>query len=382
MLGEVTMINRFVLCLASGVLCLASCVKAEEVNQPAKFSHTHSETGFIKGHSWGWVGLKGQYLGDAPAESMKKMTETGANWICISFAGYMNDANTPSISWGDNEPCMVTDAEIRRSIELARQNKLKIILKPTVNCKDGTWRGYIDFRTADGKTDTAAWDKWWDDFGRFLLHYAKIAEETKCDMLCLGCEMSTTERFKDRWRSLIADIRKEYKGAITYNANHGNEDKVQWWDAVDIIGMSGYYPVGTDDVGKAMQDLSKVPPENSTVDALKKRWAPIKQKLRYVSKRFDRPVFFIEIGVCSARGNSAAPWTHPQKDVAYDADEQARFYQAVIETFWDEPWFFGFAWWDWPTPLYTPEEAKTDTGFCIFGKPAEQIVRQWYAKPR
>ncbi len=371
------MIRRLLICLL-----VASFCKAAEVNSPAGFTHRSSPTGFIKGFSWGWTGERGQYLGDSPVESMKKMTETGANWICISFAGLMDGPNTPTISWGDNEPCMVTDAEIRRAIDLARQNKLKIILKPTVNVKDGTWRGYIDFRTADGKTDTAAWDKWWGDFGKFLIHYAKIAEETKCEMLCLGCEMGTTERFVKEWRDEIAEVRKVYTGAITYNANHGNEDKVRWWDAVDIIGMSGYYPVGTDDVGKAMQDLSKVPPEDSTVEALKKRWVPIKQKLRYVSRRFDRPLFFIEIGVCSARGFSAAPWTHPQKDVAYDADEQARFYQAVIETFWDEPWFFGFAWWDWPTPLYTLEDAKTDTGFCIYGKPAERIVRQWYAKPR
>ncbi len=376
------MIRRFAFCLLTSVLCLLSSVRAVEASQLSEFTHTNSPTGFIKGHSWGWTGARGQYLGDAPVESMKKMAETNANWVCIAFAGLMDEPNDPHISWGDSDPCIVTDAELRRSIELARENNLKIILKPTVNVKDGTWRGYIDFRTAEGRLDTAAWDEWWVSFGKFLIHYAKIAEETKCEMLCLGCEMGTTETFVQKWRDVIAEIRKVYSGAITYNANHGNETKVQWWDAVDIIGMSGYYPVGTDDLGKAMQDLSKVPPEDSSVEALKKRWAPIRQKLKYISKRFDKPLFFIEIGVCSARGFSAAPWTHPQKDAAYDADEQARFYQAVIETFWDEPWFFGFAWWDWPTPLYAPEDAKTDTGFCIYGKPAERIVREWYAKPR
>jgi hypothetical protein len=376
------MFKRAAFCLLSFVICFPLAGFAAEVNSPAAFTHTSSPTGFIKGFSWGWTGTRGQYLGDAPVESMKKMTETGANWICIAFAGLMDEPNDPRISWGDNEPCMVTDAEVRRAIELARQNNLKIILKPTVDVRDGTWRGYIDFRTAEGRTNTAAWNKWWGYFGKFLIHYAKIAEDTKCEMLCLGCEMGTTERFVKEWRDVIAEVRKVYKGAITYNANHGNEDKVRWWDAVDIIGMSGYYPVGTDDVGKAMQDLSKVPPEDSTVEALKKRWAPIKMKLRYVSRRFDRPLFFIEIGVCSARGFSAAPWTHPQKDAAYDGQEQARFYQAVIEMFWDEPWFFGFAWWDWPTPLYSLGDAKTDTGFSIYGKPAEKTVRQWYAKPR
>jgi hypothetical protein len=375
------MIKRFVLCLLTSVFCFVSSVFAAEVNQPSKYSHTHSETGFIKGVSWGWPGERGEYSGPNAVDSMKKMTETGANWVCISFAGEMMKPNDTNILWGEDDPCMVTDNEIRRAIELARKNNLKIILKPVVNVRDGTWRGFIQFKNPDGKTvDVNAWGQWWDSFNRFILHYAQIAKETNCEMLCLGCEMGTTEPFIDRWRNLIADVRKVYMGAITYNANHGNEEKVRWWDAVDIIGMSGYYPVGAD-MNKPNDDPCKVPNDNS-VEGMKKRWAPIKQRLKSVSERVNRPVFFIEIGVCSAKGNTSIPWQHPDKNAVYDADEQARFYQAVLEAFWDEPWFFGFAWWDWPANLYSLEDAKTDTGFCIYGKPAEKVVKEWYRKPR
>ena len=373
-------------CMLASLVALPSIAYESEKTTPkiqsSGFTHTHSPTGFIKGHSWGWTGSKGQYLGDGPVESMKKLAETNANWVCIAFAGEMNKPNEPNILWADNNPNMVTDDEIRRAIELARRNNLKTILKPTINVRDGTWRSWIKFQNSQGKPDKQAWEKWWVDFRGFLLHYAKIAQESNCEMLCLGCEMGSTEQFEKNWRDVIAEVRKVYSGIITYNANHGNEDKVTWWDAVDIIGMSGYYPVGSDDVGLALKDLSKVGLEASSVKAIKKRWIPIKRKLKYVSKRFDRPLFFIEIGVCSAKGFSAAPWTHPQKDAPYDAEEQQRFYQAAFEMFWDEPWFFGFVWWDWPATLYQLENAQKDTGFCIYGKPAEQIVSQWYAKPR
>jgi len=382
------MIKRFILCLLTSVLCLGSFVQAAEVNQPfdsaqgrpSKYTHTSSPTGFIKGHSWGWPGVRGDYSGPNAVDSMKKLAETNANWVCISFAGEMMKSNEPNIFWADDDPCMATDAEIRRAIDLARQNNMKIILKPVVNVRDGTWRGFIDFRMPDNKSDANAWDKWFADFDKFLLHYAKIAQETKCEMFCLGCEMSTTEKFMNNWRSVVADVRKVYTGAITYNANHGNEEKVRWWDAVDVIGMSGYYPVGAD-MNKPNDDPCKVP-NDSSVEGMKKRWTPIKQKLKYVSKQANRPVFFIEIGVCSAKGNTSIPWQHPDKNAVYDADEQARFYQAVLEAFWYEPWFFGFAWWDWPANLYSLEDAKTDTGFCIYGKPAEKVVKEWYSKPR
>jgi hypothetical protein len=202
-------------------------------------------------------------------------------------------------------------------------------------------------------------------------------------MICLGCEMGSTEKFEGRWRSLIAEIRQIYHGAITYDVNHGMENNVKWWDAVDVISISAYYPVGTDDVMIALKDdLSKVPPSDTSIEAMKRRWKPYKEKLRKLSKKHDRPIFFIEQGVCSAQGFVAAPWTHHQPGAVYDADEQRRYYQATIETFWDEPWFIGFTWWAWPPSLYTLEEAKTHTGFCVYGKPAEQVIKQWHAKPR
>jgi hypothetical protein len=355
-----------------------------------KFTHTHSPTGFIKGHSWGFPGLRGQYLGDAPAESMKKMADTGANWVCICFAGEMNKPNEPHIFWADSDPCMVTDDEILRAISLARQNNLKIILKPMVEVRDHTWRALIKFKTAEGKPvpstvegdDTQAWDKWWSDFRQFLLHYAKIAEQTKCEVFSLGCEMGSTERQEDKWRSLIAEIRKVYSGAITYDTNHDEENRLTWWDAVDIISISGYYPIGTGKLAKAATDPNEVPPSENSVESLKLKWKPIKERLRRISQRHDRPILFIEIGVCSVRNGSSIPWNHPDPNLFYDADEQSRYYQATIETFWDEPWFIGFTWWDWPDHLYSLEQAKSNTGFCIYGKPAEQVVRQWYAKPR
>jgi hypothetical protein len=349
----------------------------------SKFKHTYSPTGFIKGFSWGWSGWKGQYLGSGPVDSMKKLADTGSNWVCISFGTEMEKPNEPPITWSDANPRMVSDDEILWSIKLACDNNLKVILKPVVNVRDGTWRAFINFKKEDGSVDEKAWDRWWSDFRLFILHYAKMAEQTNCEMICLGCEMISTERFESRWRSLIAEVRQVYCGVITYNANHGREDKVNWFDALDVISLSAYYPIGTDDVLLALEDdLSKVPPCDRSVEALKRRWKPIKEKLRKISQKFDRPILFVELGVCSAKGFSAAPWTHYQPNAQYDADEQRRYYQATIETFWDEPWFIGFTWWAWPPNLYSLEEAKGHTGFCVYGKPAEQLVRQWYSKER
>ena len=86
--------------------------------------------------------------------------------------------------------------------------------------------------------DLAKWDQWWVDYTNYIVHYAKIAQEKQVPVLCLGCEMNSTEAFEDKWRNLIAKVRGVYHGQITYDVNHGNEEQVKWLDDLDFISLS------------------------------------------------------------------------------------------------------------------------------------------------
>jgi hypothetical protein len=199
---------------------------------------------------------------------------------------------------------------------------------------------------------------------------------------CLGCEMNSTEEFEDHWRSLIARVRDVYHGQITYDVNHGNEEKVKWFDSVDFISISAYYPVPFAD-GRPLEDAAKQTEATPTAEiaaALK----PIKEQLAAISSRWGKPILFIETGVTPIRGLGRTPWEHVDEslDRPIDQTEQANYYQAQFETFWNEPWFMGWCWWEWPAQLYKKEDAARDREFCIYGKQAEGVVKEWYAKPR
>lgn len=86
----------------------------------------------------------------------------------------------------------------------------------------------------------------------------------------------------------------------------------------------------------------------------------------------------MEIGCRSAEGCATMPWDFEQIELPFHQEEQNNFYRSVMEAFWDEPWFAGFFWWDWSTNLYPLEEAKLDKGFDIYGKKAEQTLKEWY----
>jgi hypothetical protein len=335
------------------VTLIASCVDAQE---PAR------QLDFIKGFSWGWTGMRSEYEGKRPEESMQLLAETGTEWIALCFAAHMPAKDSPEILYGELDPAMVSDEEVLRAIRLARENDLKIIMKPVVNCFDGTWRAEIDFQEDGG------WEKWWRNYQAFLLHYARIAAQSECEMFCVGCEMRSTESMEGRWRRVLREIRTVYDGPLVYNANHGDIDRVQWFDAVDVIGVSAYYSVATED--------------DTSLKRMLTGWKPIRERMRRSSGKWDKPILFMEIGMRSAATCSTKPWDWHDHDLPYDGEEQARYYQAAFQTFWDEPWFLGFCWWDWKAQLYEREQAATDTGFGIFGKPAEAVLREWYHRSR
>ena len=357
--------------------------------------------GRIKGISWGWDGARGDYSGPAAAESMKLLAATGADWVCIAFAASMETPTTPRIRWGADSPRMVTDEEIRRAVQLARDHGLKVVLKPVVNCDDGTWRAWVNFfrpvtaeersagltgiddvwretpRRREGETiDAAQWKTWWTQYDEYVVHYARLAAQTKCELFCLGCEMGSTESFETEWRALIAAVRKEYSGPLVYDVNHDRELEVKWWDAVDVIGVSAYYrvlPPGTLTEQEAARYTTGVA---EIVAELRKA----RDRLAELHRQFHKPILFIETGVTSVRGCGRYPWDyrHEQTGEQVDELEQENYYQAMFEVFWDQPWFAGFCWWDWPARLYPDDWARKDRGFCIHGKRAEQVLREWY----
>jgi hypothetical protein len=356
---------------------------------------------FIKGYTWGWVGSRGEYESPKAAESMKRLAKTGSQWVCIAFGASMKTFDTPEIRWGDANPKMVTDAEIRHAIGLARQNGLKVILKPVVNPDDNVWRAQIKFTksdSADAQSDAAAdshsaksakdagqavdlekWDRWWQDYSKFILHYAQLAQEEHVEIYCLGCEMNSTEKFEDQWRKLIADVRKVYTGLLTYNVNHDSEGNVHWWDAVDFISVSAYYAIRPAK-GRTLEEAVK---ETTPVDEIVAGLQGVKKRLARISAKWSKPILFIETGVLNARGFARYPWSHNDEHVEspIDEQEQANFYDAMCQAFWDEPWFMGFTWWEWPAQIPDPSHLSDTRTFSIVGKKAEAVLRDWYAKP-
>jgi len=308
---------------------------------------------YVAGMTWGWTGVRGTWAAPEAAESMRLMAEQGVNWTAIAYAVEQETAQSVTMPWG--QAPTVSEEEIVWAIREARSHGLKVCLKPVVNVSDGTWRAYIGFFDWDVPGEPS-WGEWFAAYTGFILHAARIAEAEGCEMLCIGCEMVCADGREAEWRALVAAVREVYTGVIAYNCDKYQEDHVTWWDAVDVITSSGYYPID--------------------------RWDAELDRIEKVVRGSGKPFFFMEAGCPSREGSPDRPndWSLPG---APSGAEQLRYYRAMLDACDRRPWMRGFMLWDWPPRLYPLAEADSNDDYCPYGKPAAAFLRETYlAKTR
>lgn len=286
--------------------------------------------------------------------TMAYLKEMNARNIAIVSTWFQKDANSteiyPHSPYGGMTP---SDDVIKHAINTAHRNGMKVLLKPHFDVEDGTFRGEV----YPGK-------KWFDSYGKFILHYAGIAQKYNVELYCVGVELkgATTWENVKYWRELIKSVRKIYKGPLTYAANWDEYENVDFWDALDYIGIDAYFPL-TDKKDAKPTELVKG----------WDKWADKIEKWRQ-KNGFAQPVIFTEAGYASVDGTNVQPW---KWDIAGAADrqEQADCVQAAFEVLTKRDWFKGFYWWH-----YLPADGPVTEGLTLRGKQAEEVMSGWYEK--
>ena len=304
---------------------------------------------FIKGITFAAFARRGLLASKEAHESLDNLVErTNANLIILVPFGLQETAHSEKIEY--DMTC--GDDELSEFIDYAHRKGLMVALKPTVNCRNGTWRAHINFFDEDVPCEPK-WCNWFSSYTDFQLHFAAIAEKTGCEMFIAGCEMVQTQRRETEWRKLIGDIKSVYSGPVSYNTDKYQEHNVNWWDCVDIISSSGYYPIND--------------------------WENQLDRIEPVVKKFGKPFFFAESGCMSVKGSNLVPndWS-VKGDV--DLQGQADWYKAMFDACEKRDWVKGFGVWDWAGRQYSVQDAQTHGGYDIYSKPADKVVAEFYSK--
>ncbi len=301
-------------------------------------------------------------MSPASSASLKSLRRVNAEWIALNPFAYQKTVEDPLLLFGRDPP----DDHLRHGIREAHRLGFKVMVKPHVWVRRQSsqhWRGTIGMDSEEG------WQQWWSHYESFILHYARIAAQENAEIFCIGVELSRAARERPAdWRRLVARVRQAYPGPLTYAANWWEEyDQIEFWGALDYIGINAFFP------------LAEAP--DPTLEQLRAGADRVAGEIERFHRLTGRPVLLTEIGFKSVSGASLRPWEWTRgQEATVSMEEQARCYQAVLEAFWERPWFHGMYWWKWHSDPRRGGEANG--GFTPVGKPAEKVLLQWYQRSR
>jgi len=300
----------------------------------------------------------------APPSSYKTnpitpIQDISSDFIKVVPYGYTRQGNTNLVFnisrqwWGERVE------GVSETIKLAKEKGVGVMLKPQVYVP-GSWIGDLDFKT------DKEWKEWEAKYREYIFFFLDIAIKQEVEIFCIGTELkkSTAKRPKF-WTQLIKDIRKEYCGLLTYSANWDNYQKIGFWNELDYIGVSAYFPLSD----------QKTP----EVEKLVKAWKPIVDDMRKFSEKIDVPMLFTEYGYLSVDGCAGKTWELEKKVRSLSVNEQAQAnaFEALYTVFWKEKFWAGGFMWKW-FPEGKGGEGYNARDYTPQNKRTIGVMKKWF----
>jgi hypothetical protein len=316
---------------------------------------------FQRGVSYAFSnGWDGGYGAKKSGESLDELKKIGVEWVAAIPYGFMESHDATRIHYAGHMMFGESDESMAALTTDAKARGMKVMLKPQIWIDHDSWPGKIDFDSPE------AWQTYMQNYDRWITHYAILAELTGADLLCVGTEMvETTLKNPERWREIVSHVRQVYHGPLVYAANYGKEfEGIIFWDALDYIGLDNYYPVRSS--------------TDQGVGSMRVAFQQQREKLKAVSMRFGRPLIFTEIGYMA--NEAAGMGSVEAENSNYSEERQAECYRLALETYWDQPWFYGMYWWKWFSDV--SDRGRDADRHSPHGRAAEKVMKEWYKRRR
>tara|TARA_R110002049_G_scaffold279949_1_gene459101 strand:- start:65736 stop:66737 length:1002 start_codon:yes stop_codon:yes gene_type:complete len=289
------------------------------------------------------------------------VVNVNANYAAVMPFGFIKDLAHPEIMFNTSRQWFgETELGLKQYIEEFHKKGIKIMLKPQIWVWKGEFTGFIEMK------HEADWKILEKSYSEFILNHAKLAENMHIDIFCIGTELENFVGHRpDYWERLIIEIKKIYKGKLTYAANWNEYEKTPFWKHLDYIGIDAYFPVSS----------AKTP----TVEACLEGWKVYKNAIQALSAQYNKPILFTEYGYRSVDYAGKEPWKSDGDMGQINLEAQTNTTQALFETFWKEDWFTGGFIWKWH---HNHKEAggENNDRFTPQNKPAETLLKKQYSK--
>jgi hypothetical protein len=307
--------------------------------------------------------VAGRRMGEA---ALGPLLRDNVEWISVTPFGWQEHLGATEVETnGEAGYWSESDSGVVQLARMAHERGLRVALKPHLWVTGGGASRLAEL----GPSTAEGWRDWFASYGRFLRHYAALAESAHVDLLVVGAEMTrATTEHPDDWRAMIAATRRVYHGPLTYAANWYEEaDKIAFWDALDYIAVQAYYPLAT----KAGADRA----------TLERGWAGPLRSLAALHAKWGKKVIFTEVGWKSTADAAVKPWEWTEDSsqllARVSTRAQADAYESFFHEVWPKPWFAGAFIWKW-YGRHDRVGGADDLDFTPQNKPAEGVIARGY----
>ncbi len=349
-----------------------------------------------------------QFMQDASRQVLRsEASDYHMNAVAIHVTADQTTLTTTTISHSAQDQGnadSLSDADIEQAITDAQAVGLTPILMLNMQATNdpvsssSTLIGYLWYRVPGEKTVgtsqvATAEHQWFDSYTAFAVHYAQLSQKHHLPYFIFGNDLIniTTDtketgpkttgasaapgetiacagRRDCEWRHVINAIKSAtytdyqgkqqtggaYTGKLIYGASWGESDyapvefeNISWWDAVDIIGVNGFFPL--------MKNVADVPVQ-TLIDAWHGKkddldlagQGDIIGRLNAQVEKYKHPILFTAAGYESIAGSNNAPGatTINCDSRCRDDVEQEHDMEALLRAFnaKDTPWFVGVLW--------------------------------------
>ncbi len=299
----------------------------------------------------------------APRDSLADTTylpvkKINAGWVALMPYGHTREGAADFVYAQDNDWKWWGESPrgVAHCVRMAHEQGLKVMLKPHMWVGRGTFTGHFDLATE------AEWQTFEKGFGAYLLEFARVAESTDVELYCIATEMQTFVKKRPQfWFQIIRDIKKIYKGKLTYAENWDVYQEVPFWNELDFIGIDAYFPLSD--------------AQSPDLTSLKNGWEPHLKALGRYSAKVQKPILFTEFGYMSSDFSARRPW-ETDRDRPENQPLQARTYEAFFEEVWPQDWMAGGFVWKWFPNLRSGDRAHDP--FSPQNKEAESVLERYY----
>lgn len=299
-------------------------------------------------------------------EVTRAIVSLGLNTLTVPVRIDIPSMNSSSMTI--NETSQVLAKQI---IEDAKRRNLQIILEPYPMIQSGEI-GETQYNPTD--VNAFFWN-WKTEILAKLI--SEIANPYSVEAIYIGSNFEQLESYHDYWRGVVDDTRKIYKGELTYRTNFwitaawapetitAYEAKLNnpMWGYMDFISIAAYFELNeANNPSKAqlVADLRNVSKYG--------RGQNIVEEIKAFYTKWNKPVFFGELGFVDLEKTASEPWSTSPSTVVSEIAQNTAF-AAYQEVFENEHWFMGFS-------LFAI--GMQSSKYNVMDKLAEITIRNWW----